>query len=191
MNRKPFLSKIAALLLSVAAAIGAMTAAAAPASAWTYQPVSGSLGNVSLPTVNVGDLYSGGYTKFTFYSNTGPIAYRSPASPGTQVVKAKYSVEQWYNNRWVTVSWSSLLTGQIGSTQTGVQFQSLYLEPSNARGYFRVTWAFDWYTPQGTLLGSTYVLANQTTDHTCVTTARWCQVQPDYVRTGGYLTNSW
>jgi hypothetical protein len=160
--------------------------------AWSYKPVSGTRGNVSLPKIYVGDLYMpNGLTQFTLYGNTGPIVYRSAASTGIQIVKATYLVEKWDGFKWVIIKNSNLLQGQIGATQTYFQFAAPYIQPAIARGYLRFTWAFDWYATNGVVLGATYVQSSLATDHVCVTKVRLCQSYPGYFRTGGYLTGAW
>jgi len=168
--------------------------------AFSYTPVSGTIGNVSVPTIYVGDLttscaiiydYRVCPPVFTLYAETGPIAYRSPGSSGSQIVYAKYLVDQWDGSKWVTIAVSDLLRGQIGANQTSLRFAAPYMPLQVARGYFRFTWAFDWYTKDGALLGSTYIHSNLASDHVCVTPIRLCQSYNGYVRTGGYQTGGW
>ena len=160
--------------------------------AWSYAPVSGRRGSVSLPTIYIGDLYMPyGMTQFTLYGNTGPLAYRSPASSGTQIVKGKYLVEKWDGNRWVVSAQSTLFQGQILSTQTSLRFPAPYIQPVLARGTFRFTFALDWYTTGGALLGSTFIRSNLVSDHVCVTPHRLCKSYAGYFRTGGYQTGAW
>lgn len=189
MKRSSFLRKIATLGVALAATVAAIGTTVGEASAWSYQLNSGQGGNITLPTVAVGDLVmpSGG-TRFTLYSDTGPIAYRSPASTGAQTVNARYSVQKWNGSAWINVASSPLLTGQIGAVQTGVQFTRAYLQPIEARGYFRLTWGFDWYNASGTRIGSAFGTSNLTSDHVCVTRIRLCQSSAGFVQTG--LNNS-
>lgn len=186
MNRK-----FATAMVALAATAGILSVSTPSASAWSYSPVSGTRGGVAVPNVFVGDLNHSGLTKFTLYSSTGPTVYRSAASSGTQVVAARYAVQQWSGSTWVTVKQSPLMTGQIGAAQSGVTFVAAYLQPDMARGYFRLVWGFDWKTTSGTLLGSSFVVPTLTTDHRCVTPVRLCSSQAGYVRTGGYLSGAW
>lgn len=191
MNCKSLVSKIAGTLLALAISGGMLAATASPASAWSYAPIGGSRGNVSLPTVYVGDLASSnGYTQYALYSENGPIAYRSPAAGGAQTVRAVYAVEQYDGSQWRIIT-SSTVVRQIGATQSGVQLPALYTQPNSARGYFRISWGFGWYNSQGSQIGFSMVLSNQTSDHACVTRVRLCQSQPGYFHTGGYLTGAW
>ncbi|MEJ7585722.1 MAG: hypothetical protein WKF43_16940 [Acidimicrobiales bacterium] len=191
-RRHRLLPKFAALAFVAVATVGAMAATATPASAWSYASVSGSPGGVAMPTVYVGDLIMpSGHRAFTVSSNPGAPAHRSPASTGTQIVQGVYLVQQWANSQWVTVKSSPVMTGRMYSNQSSVYFPPFYLQPSTARGYFRATWVFDWQNTAGTYLGSTYLVSGLATDHACVTPSRFCLSYAGYVRTGGYMTNSW
>ena len=134
MNRTPLFRKVI-VACAAAVSLGAAVMPSTQTSAWSYDAPSGSRGNVSLPTIYVGDLLMpSGYTQFTLYSNTGPTAYRSPAASGVQTVRARYRVEYWNGAAWTVTTQSPLLTGQIGSSQTGVVFTGAYLQPTIARG---------------------------------------------------------
>ncbi len=162
------------------------------ASAWSYSSTKGSIGSVVLPTISIGDLYMpAGYTAFTLYGNTGPMVCRSAASKGAQIVKAQYIVQLWDGAKWVNSATTQVFTGQIAANQTSYRFVTPYVQPALARGTFRFTWAFDWLTSTGSLLGSTYVISNLISDHVCVTQSRLCQSYAGYFRTGGYLTGAW
>jgi hypothetical protein len=163
-------------------------------------PQNGKAGSVSLPTIYVGDkassctrIYNSTVCAptFTLYGETGPIAYRSPAFAGSQIVQAIYVVERWDGSNWVATAKSDVLQGQIGLGQTSVQFVKPHMQVQVAQGYFRFSWLFSWLSSTGAVYGSTIVVSNLTTDHVCVTPARLCQVYPGFVRTGGYLTGKW
>jgi hypothetical protein len=155
------------------------------ASAWTFSGARGRIGSVTLPAVYVDDLLMpNGYREFTLLSNNGPLVYRSPATNGFQTVRTRYAIEKFVNGAWYRVANSPLMTRTISSGQSAVRMQALYLQPGTARGYFRVTWAFEWYNANGVLLADTLVLSNQSSDHTCVTPYRWCASYAGYVRTG-------
>jgi hypothetical protein len=176
------------LRVTVAALVFALASifvTAQGAFAWSYGVGTGTRGNVSLPTIYVGDLIMpSGITAFTLYGNTGPIVGRNPASTGDQTAGAKYFVEQFDGAKWVIVAQSPLLSGQIRAGQTGIQLPAPYLQPFAARGYFRFRWQFAWTTSTGTALGSTDVVSNLVGDHVCVTKIRLCQPYAGYVRTG-------
>ena len=162
------------------------------ADAWAYSGTSKRIGSVVPPTIYIADLLMpSGYTAFTLYGDTGPAVYRSPASTGAQIVKAQYIVQMWDGSKWVNSAVTQVFTGQIAANQTSYRFPAPYVQPSVARGTFRFTWAFDWLTTSGTLLGSTYVISDRTSDHVCVTRSRLCQSYVGSFRTGGYLTGAW
>lgn len=190
MIKKSLFHTIAALTLTLATTVGMLGVAAPSASAWQYsQPYR--QGTVTLPTVYVADLIQpAGNVAFTLMSNTGPVAYRSPATTGVQTVNSRYYVQIWTTGGWANSAHSPLMTGQLNSGLSTVTFPRAYLQPLQTRGYFRVTWAFDWYS-NGSLIGSTSVVSHLTSDHVCVTQSRLCQSSAGYVRTGGYRTNSW
>lgn len=164
------------------------------AEAWAYSGTSGRIGSVTLlPTISIGDLLMpSGYTAFTLYGNTGPEVYGSPASVGAQIVNAQYIIQTWDGSKWVNSAVTPVFTGHIAANQTSYRFPTPYVQPRMARGAFRFTWAFDWLiNPGTTLLGSTYVITNQMSDHVCLTQSRLCQSYAGYFRTGGYLTGAW
>jgi hypothetical protein len=152
--------------------------------AWSYSGYSGQVGTVIVPTIKIDDQPFAGYTQFVLWSNTGPVVYRSPASQGIQNIQAVYRVEQWNGSAWQVVVTSPVLKGQILATQSGVQMVALYLQPTVARGYFRVTWAVVWSSSTGTVLASTYIVPNLVGDHQCVTQIRLCKSYPGYFTTG-------
>ena len=155
----------------------------------------GQVGAVAVPVVQVTDLgdVAGviipGLTALRFITETGPIAYRSPAFSGAQEVHAMYLLEQWSGSGWVIVVRSDVLVGVIGAAQSGVAFVRADLRPTVARGYWRLRWVFGWYSSAG-LVASALVTPDSTGDHVCLTTARRCEVGPGWVATGGYLDNT-
>ena len=160
------------------------------ASAWTFSGARGQVGSVTLPVVSVADLLMpSGYRAFTLLSNNGPVAYRSPATSGYQTVKARYTVKKFVDGAWYQATNSPLMSRTMATGQSAVRFPALYLQPGSARGYFRVTWAFDWHNANGSMVATTHVVSNQTSDHACVTPVRWCQSFAGYVRTG--VANGW
>lgn len=173
-----------------------------PTSAFYYVPASGTIGSVTVRPISVLDMVPGCATTYggfricptalTLAADTGPTVYRSPAATGRQIVQAIYTVEQWTSAGWTPIASSDVIRAEIGANQTGVQLVRPVLTLSNvARGYFRFTWIFSWFSSAGVNVGSTAILSNLATDHVCVTPLRWCQSYDGYVRTGGYLTNSW
>ncbi len=74
------------------------------------------------------------------------------------------------------------------SSQTSVIFSPPYLQPTTARGLFRVTTDLRWYNSAGTIIGIALVTSNSTIDHACVTPVRACRSYAGYVQTG--LNNS-
>jgi hypothetical protein len=165
------------------------------AHAWSHTAGTGTRGNISLPSIHIGDLYMPvGMTQFTLYGETGPIVYRSPASTGSQTITAMYYVEKWdaSSSRWVITAVSpNLLTGQISANQVGVQLAAPYIQPVQARGYFRFSWFFEWRTSTGVKLGDTVIHSNLVADHVCQTPYRLCQSNSGYFQTGGFGTNQW
>ncbi len=155
--------------------------------AWSYSATQGKAGGVALPKIFVGDLYMPyGQTQFTLYGDKGPTVYRSPGYSGAQIVAVIYYVEQWNGSKWVNVSSSNVLIGQISATQAGVQFTvAPYLQPTVAKGYFRFGTFVTWFTSGQVLLGNTKMVSNLVSDHICVTKKRFCQSYPGYVWTGG------
>ncbi len=170
-------------------------AGSAPRPRWAESETQGQAGAVSPPVVQVTDLgdVAGviipGLTALRFITETGPIAYRSPAFSGAQEVHAMYLLEQWSGSGWVIVVRSDVLVGVIGAAQNGVIFGRADLRPTVARGYWRVTWLFGWYSSTA-LVASALVTPDSTGDHVCVTTARRCETGPGWVETGGYLDNT-
>jgi hypothetical protein len=165
---------------------------------WSVPSFEGQIGAVSLPTVYVGDLgdvagvFSPGLTALRFFTQSGPTAYRSPALPGAQTVHAVYLLEYQFENQWRVVVPSGVLVGVIGPEQDGVTFVRAELRPwPMARGYWRVTWGFVWYSSLGNQVASAIMTSDRAEDHVCLTTARLCVSGPGYVRTGGYLDNTW
>ena len=155
------------------------------ASAWTFSGAAGPIGSVTLPAVHVSDLVMpSGYRAFTLLSDGGPVVYRSSATNGYQTIRARYTVEKYVNGAWHQAVNSPLMSRTIATGQSAIRMPAMYLQPSSARGYFRVTWAFDWHNASGTLVATTHVVSNQVGDHTCTTPVRWCQSYAGFVRTG-------
>ena len=173
------------LMVAVALIILVSAFPTGKASAWYYAPpIVGRPGGVSISPIYVGDLLMPtGVTAFTLYnsSNAGPIVSRSPAAGGPQTVGAIYSVEKWDGVRWVTVVKSAAIVRTISATQTNIRFPAAYLQPTSARGYFRVSWAFAWTSSTGVSLGAVVVNSDRINDHICVTPIRVCQPYAGYV----------
>jgi hypothetical protein len=109
-----------------------------------------------------------------------------------QTVRVQYVVEMWVGRAWVPVAVSDHLQAVIGANESGVRFvQPELIVKDVSRGYFRFSLAVVWLSSTGRLLGSAVHLSNVAADHQCVTPARWCISYDGYVRTGGYLSNSW
>ena len=183
------------LMLVLALAILFISLTLDQAYAWSHTMGSGTKGNVSVPSIHIGDLYMPyGMIQFTLFAETGPIVYRSPASSGSQIVTALYYVERWdlSSSRWIITAVNPyILTGQIGANQLGVQLPAPYMQPVQARGYFRFSWYFEWRTSAGVKLGDTVIHSNLVADHVCLTPYRLCQSNSGYFQTGGFRTNQW
>ena len=80
-----------------------------------------------------------GYREFTLLRNNGPLVYRSPATNGYQTVRTRYAVEKFVNGSWYRVANSPLMARAIPSGYSSVRMPALYLQPGNARGYFRMS----------------------------------------------------
>jgi hypothetical protein len=190
-QRRRYSRLLRVVVAALGLAIASVIVTAQGAFAWSYDVGTGTRGNVSLPTMYVGDLLMPtGLTQFTLYGNTGPIVGRNPLSTGDQIIGVQYIVEQFNGANWVTIARSTFVTGRLRAGQTSIQFAAPYIQPLVARGYFRVTWYFTWSTATGSALGATAVVPNLTSDHMCVTKIRLCQMYAGYVRTGRNLT-SW
>jgi hypothetical protein len=154
--------------------------------AWSNIPQSGRTGQVILPTIYVGDLLMpAGYTAFTLFGDTGPTVMRTPGSTGAQIVRAIYVVEKWNGYSWVTLTSAGPISAQILSTQAGYRFAAPYIQPVIAKGTFRFSWIFGWYTPAGAQIGTTIMVSNLVSDHVCVTPKRPCKSSAGYFQTGG------
>jgi hypothetical protein len=168
--------------------------------AWSYSSPSGRPGQVSVPTIRVYDqnnacAWINGapvcVATLTLAGLGSPVAYRSPATTGTQLVAAVYTVQQWNGSGWVNITTSGPFLGEISPTQSSIIFPAPFIQPDAYQGYFRVHYTFAWFTQTGTMLGSTSVFPNLSSDFQCVTNYRLCQAYPGYFRTGSYQTGSW
>jgi hypothetical protein len=128
--------------------------------------------DVQIPNYNYGPVY-------TLMTDVGPLAYRSPASTGAQTVLLRVQYEKWNGTQWVLSAHTSW-TRQILAGQNSVRFPTLYIQPLEAKGAFRVTWQFLWASPTGASLGVITVLPNTTSDHVCVTPYRTCRSNNGY-----------
>ncbi|MDO8363795.1 MAG: hypothetical protein Q7V88_12920 [Actinomycetota bacterium] len=178
---------VAAISAVALTAVGGDT----PASAWTFYSTTGRPGSVVLPTMMVTEVYYANYTQMSLMGNTGVVVYRSPASTGAQNVGAIYTAQQFVNNQWVNVYSSPVITGYIPAGRSSVTLVRPNLQPSTARGYFRVVFTLAWTDTANRYLASAFVTPTNANDLVCNTTSRWCIASPGYVRTGGYLTNAW
>jgi hypothetical protein len=156
------------------------------AGAWYYAGTSGRAGAVAIPTVYILDTYMGSTVGniYTLASDIGPLAYRSPASTGTQVVGMIYQYEKWNGSAWVVSARSNMVTRQILTGQNSVRFPAVYMTPTDARGTFRITWTFVWNTTTGANLGGTVINPSTINDHKCLTPYRNCRVYIKYFTVG-------
>ena len=185
MFRKRAVAVLALVILFVSLPVG-------KAYAWTYYNSAGRPGAASGTTIYIGDLYMPwGGNQFTLYSNIGPVAYRSPATTGAQVVSAIYAVENWTGAGWVVTAKTDIFTGKIGANQSYYRFPTPYIQPIQSRGIFRVSFIYFWRSSTGVFLGSTQVISHLATDHVCLTSYRLCKSYPGYFQTGGYQTGTW
>lgn len=190
---KGSLGKLQKVLLVAAALVVLMAGLpVGQAYAWSYANLSGRPGSVGIPTIYIGDLLMPwGSTQFTLYGNTGPVAYRSPASTGAQQVSAVYTVQTLVGSSWVNTATTGVFYGQISAAQGSYRFPAPYIQPVASRGIFRVSWSFVWSTSTGVSLGATNVISHLASDHVCVTPHRLCKSYPGYFQTGGYRTGTW
>lgn len=133
------------------------------AHAWAYSVPTGRPGAAGAPTIYVGKL-----PNLTLYSQTGPTAYRSPASPGAQTVMAVYTVQRWNGSTWAKVTQSGPFVRQISATQQYVNFPAAYILPTISNGSVRVVWSFVWGTSTGTQLGTLVLVPSLASDHVCL-----------------------
>jgi hypothetical protein len=139
------------------------------ASAWAYDSWSLRPGAVSAPAINVSNLRLGdGNIYLTLLSNTGAVAYRSPASTGAQNVAAVYTVQKWNGASWVNVTKKGPFIGQISATQSYLVFNPVYITLSPTNGYMRIVWSFVWSTTTGVQLGGTNLVSNLANDYVCL-----------------------
>lgn len=180
--------------LIVGLLVGAIAAGgiSAEASAWSRVALSGNPGTATVSNIYVGDLNVSGTTHFTLYGDVNVVAYRAPGTTGVQTIGAQYFVQKLNSsNQWVGVAQSPAMSGVMNSNQSSVVFVPPYLQPSVARGYFRIVYVFVWTNANGATIASSAVVPNLVGDHRCVTRVRWCSSGAGWVRTGGYLTNAW
>jgi hypothetical protein len=155
-----------------------------PTYAWSYKVVTGKAGAVSVPYIYIGDLLMPyGIRQLTLYGNS-PIAYRSPATTGSQIVSAQYYVEKWNGSAWFITAKSPQYIKTISGTQAYVLMPKPYIQPVQTVGTFRVTWLFTWSTSTGAPLGGVKIIPKLASDHVCVTPYRYCKSSPGYFVTG-------
>jgi hypothetical protein len=164
-------SASATTLLAATVLAGALaTADPRPAGAWQYALPSGRPGAVTqAPAVNVGKLSQGMLgLQLTLYGSTGPTVSRSAATTGAQDVNIMYSVQRWNGSAWAQIA------AQHGNVRIPAGVASgrepaLYVVPTaGARSYYRVVMHFSWFVAgTNTLLGSTFVAPDRTSDFVC------------------------
>ena len=189
-RRRPARAATVSLVLALALGFGVVlsVASAEPSSAWQQSNAAGSPGTVTnLSTAYAGDVYQTGTKLFTMWADTAPIVYRSPAAAGAQTVRLRYLLERWTGSTWAIAASSNVMTGGISSAQNGVRFQTApRLTPQATTGYFRLSYAIDWSNAYGTVVASTFVTSNASSDHACgtVNPNRYCISYGNYVYVG-------
>ena len=173
--------------------LGAMVATlvagnAGTAQAWSYTAASGSAGSVTLPRINVSDIFVnyGGTSAatLTIDSTTGPLVYRSPATTGAQDVFAIYQLEKWNGSAWASVA-QSTKSGRIAAGYNAIRLPRVSFMPTSGKGYYRVAFAIGWKVPgASTNLGMGVLNANATSDFACISPLRPCQVSAGFVQVG-------
>ena len=117
---------LGAVMITTIGVGAALTAGAAPASAWSYGASTGTPGAVTVPVIYVGDLAYG----YTLYGNTPVTAYRVAGTTGIQTVTVAYQVQRFVNGQWVLGA-QTILNRTMAANQSSVQFPAPYFNPSS------------------------------------------------------------
>ncbi len=175
-------------LMAVLTTAGLGLASASPASAWVYDSASTSGRPGAVTAVNqivLADIYvSPGVQNATFLSNTGPTITRSPATSGAQDAYVLYTIQRWNGSAWAQVTQGAGY-GRIPAGTSQVRLPAMYIIPTSAKGYYRVTETFYWFAGgTNTQLGRSAIIPDQVSDQGCITTSRPCAAYAGYIRYG-------
>jgi hypothetical protein len=102
-----------------------------------------------------------------------------------------YQVQEWTPSfGWTTVTQQVTGNYRIPRGVRAVRLPQLYRAPQVQRGYFRVVFAFSWVNARtGASLGTSGLLPNRASDHTCSTWSRPCTTADGWIRTGRLHTH--